>query len=340
MNYDVFLEELKQIETQPADEQKEWYGRILKESQEKTKVEILVYFRYALLFYQEGDFQKTREILRPFLVDYQGYEYIPEIISCFNLAGVASHCEGEYGLTRYFYEKALGIAEENEEKSRYSYEYNNIALTYIAEQDFEEALRYILLAEQYLQESDEEMGAYVYLNMASIYHNLNRLRESLKAFELCTDKYHASKILPDDYLICGASLFYKSGNDEKYAEYRDNILEKLDRMYASEFMDACMALFDCGLDSEDYALVVEMIEAMDSYMLTHPQEIKVGLKVEACKYVYAKELNDRDAMLDALIRKDQYYGQIVRSSEKNHIQEMKQYSKLNQQLQKKQHHMD
>ena len=335
MDYDKFLKEMEHVESLPSEEQKAFYMQILKEHQNKSKIEIMAYFQYALLFYYEGDFRKTKEILEPFIIDYQRYEYIPEMISCFNLAGVASHCEGEYALTRYFYEKALEIAEQHGEKSRFSYEYNNIALTYIAEQDFEEALRYILLAERYLPDSDDEMGAYVYLNKAAIYHNLNELDASLKAFELCDSSYHGFEVLPDDFLICGASLFYKRGENEKYAEYKNKILEKLEEMHASEFIDACMAIFDCSLDSRDYALIGEIIEAMDDYMLTHPQEIKVGLKVEACKYAYAKELNDCDAMLEALKKKNQYYGQIVKISEKNHIQEIEQYSKINRQLQKK-----
>ena len=45
---------------------------------------------------------------------------------------------------------SVGKEENHKEKSRYSYEYNNIALTYIAQQDYVKALGYILMADQYL----------------------------------------------------------------------------------------------------------------------------------------------------------------------------------------------
>ena len=35
------------------------------------------------------------------------------MISCFNLMGVATHCETEYAVSRFFYETALKIAENN-----------------------------------------------------------------------------------------------------------------------------------------------------------------------------------------------------------------------------------
>lgn len=128
----------------PAEKQKAFYKKILDEQQEPTKVRLLAYFHYALLFYQEGDFHTVREILEPLIFNYQSYRYAPELISCFNLMGVATHCEGEYEMTRYFYEWGMQNARENHVESRISYEHNNIARTYIAERDFENALHHIL----------------------------------------------------------------------------------------------------------------------------------------------------------------------------------------------------
>ena len=64
-------------------------------------------------------------------MDYHSYPYTPKLLSCFNLIGVATHCEAEYSVSRFFYETALKIAKENGEKFYYAFEYNNIALTYI-----------------------------------------------------------------------------------------------------------------------------------------------------------------------------------------------------------------
>ena len=105
-------------------------------------------FCYGHLFYQEGDFGKTIEIIEPIVVDYQSYPYTPRMLSCFNLIGVATHCEAEYRVFRFFYETALKIARENDARFYYAFEYNNIALSYIMEQKYTEAV---------LKDCDEEI---------------------------------------------------------------------------------------------------------------------------------------------------------------------------------------
>lgn len=105
-------------------------------------------FCYGHLFYQEGDFGKTIEIIEPIVVDYQSYPYTPRMLSCFNLIGVATHCEAEYRVSRFFYETALKIARENDARFYYAFEYNNIALSYIMEQKYTEAV---------LKDCDEEI---------------------------------------------------------------------------------------------------------------------------------------------------------------------------------------
>ena len=333
MDYETFQAECEQLKDAPATQQKAFYQCVLNEETDPTKVRLLSYFYYALLLYREGQFRKVREILEPLIFNYQSYEYTPELISCFNLMGVASHCEGEYELTRFFYERGMKIAKENDERSRYSYEYNNIALTYIAEGDFKNALKNILLAEQYLFECDEEMGAYIYLNLAIIYHNLDKLEDALWSFERCINKYHANDILQDDVLICGTALYYKLNDTEKYQQYQYKLLERLDRMFASEFVDASQALFDCALDSQDDNLAQRIIEKMDVYMERFPQEVHIGLWVESCKYRYAKMRQDDHSALLALEKKDAYYRQIVAASEKLNIKEIEHYLKINRRLQ-------
>lgn len=317
----------------PPEKKKAFYKQILDGQQEPTKVLLLAYFNYALLFYQEGDFHAVREILEPLIFNYQSYQYAPELISCFNLMGVASHCEGEYEMTRYFYQLGMQIADENNIKSRISYEHNNIALTYIAERDYDNALRHILIAEQHIIECDDEMGAYVYLNMAIIYQNMGKLDEAMWAFRRCIDTYHADELLPDDIMICGTGLYYKTGNVEKYQQYAQSLLKKTDDMNASEFMDACQVIFDCAVDAKDDDLVKEVISRMDAYLAKYPREVNIGLRVEECKYQYAKMRGNEHEMLRALERKDGYYKKVVTSSERLNIKEIDNYLRINRMLQ-------
>ena len=333
MDYGTFQREHAEIESAPVEQQKTFYEQILVEENAPTKVRLLAYFYYALLFYREGDFHKVGEILEPLLLNYQSYEYVPELISCFNLMGVATHCEGHYALTRYFYECGMRIARENGEKSRFSYEYNNLALTYIAEQDYENALKYILLAEEHLAECDDEMGAYVYLNLAIIYGKTGKLDEALWAFQLCINQYRAEEILPDDVLICGTALYYHRGELETFRIWREKLLDRLTEMYASEFMDASQVLFDCAMDARNDVLVQRILLKMDAYLERYPDELNIGLHIEDCKYQYAEAQQNDKAMLQALKQKDDYYKKIAAASEQAHITEIDQYLRINNRLQ-------
>lgn len=332
MKMENFLKEKERIEKRSTEEQKAFYRQVLEEETEKSAIRLQAYFYYARLFYLEGDFRRTREILEPFTINHQSYSYIPEMISCFNLMGVASHCEEEFRLTRYFYERALQIAEENKETYYFAFEYNNITLTYIAEQKFDRALQMIEMAEKYLPECDEEMGAYVYLNKALIFQNLNRLEEADQAFHMSADQYHSREIIPDDVLVTGISIFYKMGKREQYETYRDKILNRLDRMHAAEFIDACKAVFDCALDEKDYETVDRIIARMDRYMQKYPHEIKVGIRVEEYKYIYAGKKEDVAAMLKAKEQRDAYFRQVVAVSEQQRVQAFDQFLKNSRNL--------
>ena len=333
MEYQAFLKEIERLDAEPVEEQKLFYAQTLKKEQQHTKIRLLAYFHYAVLFYYEGNFRKVQEILEPFIFNYQSYPYIPEMISCFNLIGMTCHCEGEYELARCYYTRGLKIAQKYQERSRFSYEYNNLALTYIAQKNYSSALENILLAEQHLKESDNDMGAYIYLNLAVIYHNLGELDEAAWSFDRGIRLYHCLDILPDDSTICGLSIAYKRGDTEQYEAYKTTLFERLEQMYASEFMDACQAIFDCALESKDDALATRIIQAMDTYLVNHPQEFNIGLRVENCKYQYAKLRGCTEAMLAALEQKDRYYAQIVTSSELQNIKQIEQYFRINRKLQ-------
>lgn len=202
-------------------EQKAFYANILETETQESGVRLQAYLGYAVLFYYEGDFRKAREILEPFAISYQSYEYIPEMVTIFNLMGVASQCEGEY----------------------------------------------------MLPQSDRKMGAYIYLNKSDIYVHM----------------------------------------------------DQWDDMYASEFIDACQNVFDCSLEDDDYALVERVIRKMDSYMLKHPDENRVGLQVENMKYTYAKKIGDPQATIAALEQKVHYYERIVSLMEQQRADSMDEY---------------
>ena len=62
----------------------------------------------------------------------------------------------------------------------YAFEYNNIALTYIEEQNYEEALKSLALAEDVLKDCDEEMGAYIYINKSISLQKLKPFNRGFK----------------------------------------------------------------------------------------------------------------------------------------------------------------
>lgn len=332
MNYEEFVEQTEEVGKLPDEEQKAFYKQWLEKTHEKSEIRVLASFQYGALFYREGDFRKTIEIIEPIVVDYQSYPYTPKLLSCFNLMGVATHCETEYSISRFFYETALRVARENGAAFYYAFEYNNIALTYIAQQNYEEAIKSIECAEAVLSDCDEEMGAYIYINKSISYQKLEQLPEALRAFETGVDQYHADEIIPDDVIRCAATLYFRLGQKEKYENCKDQILRKISGMYAAEFMDACRELFQCGMDSDDDGLMVHILHLMDQYMEKYPKEIRVGLAFAELKYLYAVKKADKDAILEALEAKNDCMEQIIQYSEKERIKSVKQFIEINSQI--------
>ncbi len=187
MSYEEFTQKEAALESAPRAEREAFYAEILEKETAKTDVRMMAYFHAALLHYREGDFRAAREILEPFVIDYQSYAYRPEIIACFNLMGVAVYCERSYALARFYIHEGLKIARENHEISRYSYEYNNLAVTYLAQHEYEKALEAIREAERHLPDSDQEMHAYIYRNLSEICCHLDRLDEAQAALTRCVE---------------------------------------------------------------------------------------------------------------------------------------------------------
>ena len=332
MNYDDFLKQNEKMEQLPTEEQKIFYEQLLENKQDKTEVRVHASFCYGHLFYQDGDFEKTIEIIEPVVVDYQSYPYTPKMLSCFNLIGVATHCEAEYSVSRFFYETALKIARENGEKFYYAFEYNNIALSYIAEQNYAEAIKSLECAEDVLKDCDEEMGAYVYINKSISLQKLNRLNDALQAFVTGVKQYHADEIVPDDVTRCAATLYYRLGQAQEYEKYKEQILLKMNDMYAAEFMDACKELFECGMDSDDDELMITILHSMNQYMEKYPDEIKVGLVFSELEYSYAVKKMDKDAILDALEKKNEYKDRIIAYSMEKRVKSLEHYMEINSQI--------
>ena len=231
MTYEEFDKRCDELENAPLPERKTFFADVLAGETEKTDVRMMAYFRYALLFYREGDFRTAREILEPFIIDYKSYRYRPEIIACFNLVGVVAYYVQEYALSRFYIHEGLKIAREHSEVSRYAYEYNNLAVTYLAQQDYGKALEAIREAEKNLPVSDEVMHAYIYRNLAEICCHLDRLDEAKDALAKCL-AYRGREILPEEVRIVSTLLTYKSGDTAGYKRCCAELREHLPQLHA------------------------------------------------------------------------------------------------------------
>ena len=333
MSYEEFTQKEAALESAPQAEREAFYAEILEKETAKTDVRMMAYFRAALLHYREGDFRAAREILEPFVIDYQSYAYRPEIIACFNLMGVAAYCERSYALARFYIHEGLKIARENHEISRYSYEYNNLAVTYLAQHEYEKALEAIREAERHLPDSDREMHAYVYRNLSEICCHLDRLDEAQAALTRCVEEYDGRTLLPDDILLVEMLLYYKLGDAERYEKCRDEVWQKLPAMHAAEFGNTANNLFACEMDAGNYPQVERILAAMDDYLVRNPQEITIGVQTQEKYHAYAKARGDRDGMLAALEKKEKYNAQLLAHAEEVRVRDVDRYLRMGQKLQ-------
>ena len=292
MSYEEFTQKEAALESAPRAEREAFYAEILEKETAKTDVRMMAYFHAALLHYREGDFRAAREILEPFVIDYQSYAYRPEIIACFNLMGVAVYCERSYALARFYIHEGLKIARENHETSRYSYEYNNLAVTYLAQHEYEKALEAIREAERHLPDSDREMHAYIYRNLSEICCHLDRLDEAQAALTRCVEEYDGRTLLPDDILLVEMLLYYKLGDAERYEKCRAEVWQKLPAMHAAEFGNTANNLFACEMDAGNYPQVERILAAMDDYLVRNPGESAVKAYDQAAPGTYQAILMD------------------------------------------------
>ena len=334
MNYDAFLAKDARVQTLPVAEQKAFYQECLEDGQSTPDVMVHASYNCGSLYFWEGNFRKAIELTEPIVMEYQSLPFSKTLLGCFNLMATAMQCETEYVESRFIYGVALQIAKEHREKGLYAREYNNIASVYVMEQRYEDALHYLRQAEAVLQDSEVPMGAYIYLNKSIAYLKLNRLAEALDTYNTAVECYDSKEVLPYDTVLCGVSLYYKLGDMEKYEAAKEQTLAQLDEMHASEAMESCRNLFECGIDSGDEALVAAIFRTMDGYIIKHPQEIKVGLTMAELKYAYAAQKGDKDAMLNALQQEKSYQSRVIRLSSHARVSSMAKNFQITAELQR------
>lgn len=333
MTYQEFLRRAEAVRCTTLEEQENFYKEVLATHMTKDEVRILAYFHYALLLYQQRNYRIAQDILEPFIVDYHSYPYRSEILACFNLIGIACHCNGEYALARFYLEKALRICCQNGDDSWLASEYNNIGLTYMGELKFEEVLTYALQAEQHLPEAKPEanMSMYVYLNLTEAYCLLNRQQEAqatFKKFEAAGGPEH----LPADTLVCSMLLCDKSGDTGKDKDIRTQLLSVLPGMPVIEFLISCQVIFKNALNKKDETTLTDILALMDNYMIAHPYETRIGLEAEQCRYKLAEARGDHDGMLAALHRKEDYRIELSKTLVQARVRDVEHYFAIGQEL--------
>lgn len=333
MKYQELVKEVEGVGKLKLSEQENFYRDVLNESSNDLEVRVAATFYLGMAYYYEGNFNKAKEIIEPIILQYQSMPFVRELISAFNLMGVMLYYDGANVSSRYYYEKALQIAMEHEDVGHYCYEYNNISITYVKQEKYEEALDSILKAKEYMPCCVEDMGAYVYLNLALIYNSLNQVDKALEAFNIGLDEHDGKHIILEDYLNCGIELFSKAGMDFELNRCADELEKRIETMYAVEYIDACIALFDYYLEQKMFVQVKAILRYMDSYMAKHPDEIRLGLMVESSRYKYGKVICDLDVIILALEKKNAYYERIFEEEQVRRCHDTERYFDMNRKLQ-------
>lgn len=334
MNYDEFLRKNEEVENLSAEDQKKFYETCLREEKDTSAVKVHASYCYAALFFWEGDFRKAIDVVEPIVIEYQSFPYSEILLGCFNLLATAMQCEKEFIEAQFVYELALQVAKEHKTEGLYAREYNNIASIYVMEQRYEQALRYLELAQEAMPYSDVPMGVYIFLNKSISYRRLNRLQDAAQAFETAINDYDAKNVLPYDTLLCGVSLYYRLGDREKYEVVKQQALERLKDMHASEIIETCENLLECGMDDNDEVLVETVFATMEKYMQKHPKDLKVGLSMADLQYRYAEKKDDHEAMLTALQAEKFYQDKIIEQTEDDRVSSMAKNIQITGELQK------
>ncbi len=333
MVYDDLKKEVERVSQLSLLEQEQFYLSVLEENKEQLDIFVVASFNLAKVHYYKGDFSQVKKILLPIVIEYQKYPHVYEVLSCFNLIGIVYYYDGLYVLSRYYDEKALKIAKGYDEKLRYTYEYNNISIDYMSENQYEDALKSILQAKEYLPYCDAFLGAYVYLNLSVIYLKLNRLEDAYESYQKGVHEYQGGDVIPYDYHFFAMELYLKMGNQTKYQAYRNLVLSQLNEMDAPQYIDSCFSLFECSLIENDDVSCQNILDYMDDYMEEHQKEMRIGLMIESKRYAFGKKIKDQDLVLQALEKKNEYYEKVFAESQKQTSEDIDRYFDLSNQLQ-------
>lgn len=155
-----------------------------------------------------------------------------------------------------------------------------------------------------------------------------------KALQIAMEHEHDGKhIILEDYLNCGIELFSKADMDFEFNRCADELEKRIETMYAVEYIDACIALFDYYLEQKMFDQVKAILRYMDSYMAKHPDEIRLGLMVESSRYKYGKVICDLDVIILALEKKNAYYERIFEEEQVRRCHDTERYFDMNRKLQ-------
>lgn len=113
----------------------------------------------------------------------------------------------------------------------------------------------------------------------------------------------------------------------------DELEKRIETMYAVEYIDACIALFDYYLEQKMFDQVKSILQYMDSYMSKHPDEIRLGLMVESSRYKYGKVICDLDVIILALEKKNAYFERIFEEEQVRRCHDTERYFDMNRKLQ-------
>ena len=173
----------------------------------------------------------------------------------------------------------------------------------------------------------------VILMMRVRQNSLNQVDKALEAFNMGLDEHDGKHIILEDYLNCGIELFSKAGMHSELNRCADELEKRIETMYAVEYIDACIALFDYYLEQKMFAQVKATLRYMDSYMAKHPDEIRLGLMVESSRYKYGKVICDLDVIILALEKKNAYFERIFEEEQVRRCHDTERYFEMNRKLQ-------
>lgn len=88
MKYQELIKEVEGVGKLKLSEQEAFYRDVLNESSNDLEVRVAATFYLGMAYYYEGNFNKSKEIIEPIILQYQSMPFVRELISAFNLMGV------------------------------------------------------------------------------------------------------------------------------------------------------------------------------------------------------------------------------------------------------------